>query len=99
MGWAPIINAMSALVVSVAALASRMNGTTCPISASARSLAHSPGRDPGQTLPESALVSSIAAAATPTRASAKSNGSKAREAILIRRKDEPQRKDRKASAA
>ena len=89
---------MSALVVSVAALASRMKGTTCPISASARRLTHSPGLDPGQTLPESALISSIVAAATPTRASAKSNGSKVREAILIRRKDEPQRKDRKASA-
>jgi len=50
-------------------------------------------------MPESALVSSIAAAATLTRAKAKSNGSKAREAILIRRKDEPQRKDRKASPA
>jgi hypothetical protein len=50
-------------------------------------------------LPEIALVSSIAAAATPTRARAKSNGPKAREATLIRRKDEPQRNDRKASPA
>jgi hypothetical protein len=55
MCWAPIISAMSALVVSVAALASSMKGTTWPISASARSLAHSPGLDPGQTLPESRL--------------------------------------------
>jgi hypothetical protein len=97
MGWAPIISAMSALVVSIAALPSRMKGTTCPISESARRLSHSPGRRPGQTLPESALVSSIAAAATPTRASAKPRGSKARKAILMRRKDEPQRTDRKAS--
>src|SRR3984885_14384586 len=99
MGWAPIISAISALVVSAAALPSSKKGITCPISASARSLAHSPGRDPGQTLPETALVSSIAAAATPTRARAKSNGSKAREAILISRKEEPQRNDRKASPA
>ena len=99
MGWAPIISAMSALVVSLAAWPSSRKGTTCPISASARSLAHSPGRDPGHTLPESALVSSIAAAATPTRARANSRGSKAREAILISRKDEPQRNDRKASPA
>ena len=98
-GWAPIISAMSALVVSVAAWPSSRKGMTCPTSASASSLAHSPGRDPGQTLPDSALVSSIAAAATPTRARANSIGSKAREAILIRRKDEPQRNDRKASAA
>src|ERR1700722_4244886 len=98
-GWAPIISAMSALVVRAAAWPNSKKGMTCPISASARSLAHNPGRDPGQTLPETALVISIAAAATPTRASAKSNGSKAREAILIRRKDEPQRKDRKANAA
>jgi hypothetical protein len=42
MGWAPIINAMSALVVSVAALPSRAKGTTCPITASVRSLIHSP---------------------------------------------------------
>src|SRR6202453_3114771 len=99
MGWAPIISAISALVVSVAALPSSKKGISCPISASARSLAHSPGRDPGQTLPESALVSSIAAAATPTRARANARGSKAREAILISRKDEPQRNDRKASPA
>src|SRR5271168_1871681 len=90
---------MSVLVVSLAAWPSSRKGTTCPTSASARSLAHSPGRDPGQTLPDSALVSSIAAAATPTRARAKSKGLKAREAILIRRKEEPQRNDRKASAA
>jgi hypothetical protein len=38
---------MSALVVSVAALASSRKGTTCPISESATSFAHSPGRDPG----------------------------------------------------
>ena len=39
------------------------------------------------------------AAATPTRARANARGSKAREAILIKRKDEPQRNDRKASPA
>src|SRR5580698_7562526 len=99
MGWAPIISAMSALVVRVAAWPSSRKGTTCPISARATSLAHNPDRDPGQTLRESALVSSIAAAATPTRARANSRGSKAREAILISRRDEPQRSDRKASPA
>ena len=99
MGWAPIISAMSALVVRVAAWPSSKKGMTCPISASTRSLAQRPGRDPGQTLPERTLVSSIVAAATPTRASAKSNGSKACEAILISRKEEPQRNDRKASPA
>src|SRR6516225_8471812 len=90
---------MSELVVSFAAWPSRTKGMTCPKSASATSLTHSPGRDPGQTLPERALVASSAAAATPTRASAKPNGSKAREAILIRRNDEPQRNDREASVA
>src|ERR1700728_4094345 len=88
---------MSALVVSLVAWPSSKKGTTCPISARATSLAHNPGRDPGHTLPESALVSSIAAAATPTRARANSRGSKAREVILISRKDERQRNDRKAS--
>src|SRR5579871_2619936 len=89
---------MSALVVSVAAWPSSRKGTTCPISASARSLTQSPGLDPGQTLPAKALAASIATAATVTRASAKANGSKAREAILISRNEEPQRSDRKASA-
>ena len=46
--------AMSALVVRVAAWPSSRKGTTCPISASARSLAQSPGLDPGQTLPAKA---------------------------------------------
>jgi hypothetical protein len=50
MGWAPIISAMSALVVRVAAWPSSKKGMTCPISASARSLPHSPGRDPGHHL-------------------------------------------------
>jgi hypothetical protein len=62
-------------------------------------LIQSPSPNRGQTSPERALVRSIAAGATPARASARLKGLKARAATLMKRKGEPQRNDWGASAA